>query len=536
MVAVLCALNARYMHTNLAVRCLKANCSGLDVRIEEHTINDPIGKVERSLLSHGADVYAFSCYIWNIDMALRLAETVKKARPGCIVLLGGPEVSFDENWDRFKYADYVIKGEGETAFSSFLKATRQGEDVHGIVGLYWEGGGNEPTALQMEKLAFPYELPLADRDRIYYYEASRGCPFGCAYCLSAGEGVRRLPVERVKSEIDQLAREGIRQIKFVDRTFNEDLTRAKEIFKHIISLETNTNFHFEMAGDMLDDEAIDILGAAPKGRIQLEIGVQTTNEKALNAISRRQDWDKLSKTVTYLRKKGNVHLHLDLIAGLPGEDLSSFKKSFNTVYSLRPHMLQLGFLKLLYGSGLRDEAEDIGILYRSYAPYEVLSTREMSAEDLLLLKIAEEGIDLYNSGKFSNSFSYITTKIDPFNFYFELGNDMFRHKGQLNLLEKSKSVYNTGLKMGADPKILTELLRFDYLLTGKAYSFPDWMGHVLDDEAQRLIKEHRSYGKQAHIERFAFDIFEYTEKGIVDNRPTYIRFTYGGETKAERIE
>jgi radical SAM superfamily enzyme YgiQ (UPF0313 family) len=273
--------------------------------------------------------------------------------------------------------------------------------------------GNDCFSLidNLDSIPTPYteEMLSAAGGRIIYYESTRGCPFSCSYCLSSTfEGVRYFSLERVKKELQKLVNAGVRQIKFVDRTFNANRERAKEIIRFIISLGGTTNFHFEAAADLFDSEMLDILAAAPKGLIQFEIGIQTTNNKTLEAINRRTDLGRVFQNVNKLNSIGNVHIHVDLIAGLPYENMGSFKNSFNEVYALEPHQLQLGFLKLLKGSRIRDESKVYGYVFRDYAPYEVMQNSCISFDEILELKNVEDMVErYYNSGRFNNTLKYV---------------------------------------------------------------------------------------------------------------------------------
>ena len=417
---LLVAVNAKYVHTNIAVRYISRYCKERAKKCEfcEFTINEPQNNVLAKLYAMDCDAYGFSCYIWNIGYVLKLCQSLKKLRPERKIFLGGPEVSFDAEklLQDNDFIDYIVCGEGEAAVSELI-----------------EDFPEERCVIYGEKLKTLAELPFpySDEDlkntvkgeKLVYYETSRGCPFNCAYCLSSVDaGVRFLPIERVKSEIKMLADSGVQTIKFVDRTFNADKKRAAEIWRYCLSLETDTCFHFEIGADLLDDDLIDLLKEAKDGQIQFEIGVQTTNERTVSEISRTMNLDVLSKNVKRLATETRVALHLDLIAGLPYEDFYSFKKSFNDVYALKPHVLQLGFLKLLKGSALRSKAENYGIKFCDFAPYEVFSTKWLSFDEVIKLKAIEDVLERYfNSGRFyktlANAIDYFKS---PFDFYSDL--------------------------------------------------------------------------------------------------------------------
>lgn len=434
------AVNAKYVHTNIAVRYLSRYCcqQGLDCDFCEFTINEPKDSILEKLYMSDCDVYGFSCYIWNIGRILEICRNLKQLKPDCKIFLGGPEVSFDseELLADNSCIDYIICGEGEIAVADFLKKV---PDTRRVI---------QGTKLKsMEELPFPY----ADEDlknvvkgeKLVYYETSRGCPFSCAYCLSSVDcGVRFLNVERVKRELKRFVDAGVMTVKFVDRTFNADKVRAIEIWEYILSLGGNTCFHFEIGADLLDDRAIDVLKKAPKGKIQFEIGVQSTNPKTISEISRTMNFSALSQNVKALRKETNVSLHLDLIAGLPYEDYKSFESSFNDVYNLLPDVLQLGFLKLLKGSSLRRSADKYGIVFNAYAPYDVFYTNWISYEEVIKLKAVEDVLERYfNSGRFDKTLKAAVVFFNnPFEFYFKLS-EFWNKKGLIGQGVKRITLY-----------------------------------------------------------------------------------------------
>ncbi len=417
---LLVAVNAKYVHTNIAVRYISRYNKSKNKNCEfcEFTINEPYSSVLAKLFEADCDVYGFSCYIWNIEYVLKLCQSLKRLRPERKILLGGPEVSFDSQQllEKNPFVDYIICGEGELAVESFLTNPPQNRCV-----IYGE------KLSSLEDLPFPYsdeDLEVVVKgEKLVYYEASRGCPFSCSYCLSSVDlGVRVLPIERVKREISLLVQNKVQTIKFVDRTFNADKKRAAEIWKYCKELEGETQFHFEIGADLLDDELIDLLSENGAEKFQFEIGVQTVNEKSLLAVSRKMDIAKLFKNVIKMRSETDVKLHLDLIAGLPYEDFSSFQETFNKVYSLNPHVLQLGFLKLLKGSRLRGEASKYGICFCDFAPYEVFYTDCLSFAEITKLKAIEDVLERYfNSGRFCDTLKVALRYFkSPFDFYNQL--------------------------------------------------------------------------------------------------------------------
>ncbi len=434
MKTVFVAVNSSYVHTNPAVRSLAAAAEGRAAFLE-YNINQDQHDVLRALLEQKADAYLFSCYIWNIAFVLRVAEDLKRAQSQVKIALGGPEVSFcAQSMLCYPFVDYVLCGEGEEMIGAFLRQmkTDNKEVTDGV--LYRSAGsicGNDryQVVRDLDSLPLPFsaEGDIYDENRIYYYESSRGCPFSCAYCLSGAacfpSGVREKSLERVKREIDCFVERGVRLVKFVDRTFNANGKRANEILEYVIHQTHNTSFHFEVALDLMDGRMLALLKEAPQGKIQLEAGVQSTNVQTLELVIRTMDVEKLKKNAREIMGAGNIHLHLDLIAGLPGEGLARFGRSFNEIYELYPDALQLGFLKILHGSVLEEKCEELGIVARSYPPYEVIRTRELKAEELLYLKGIEALLNrYYNTGRARTAFDYLTKsgKLAPFELYEKL--------------------------------------------------------------------------------------------------------------------
>lgn len=420
MKALFVAVNAKYVHANIAVRYLTRYCcqAGFDCGFCEFTINEPKDSILEKLYMSDCDVYGFSCYIWNIGRVLEICRNLKQLKPDCRILLGGPEVSFDADvlLENNSSIDYIICGEGEIAVADFLKNIPHTRCVI-----------NGTKLKSMEDVPFPYTdddlKNVVKGEKLVYYETSRGCPFSCAYCLSSVDcGVRFLSMERVKTELKRFVDEGVMTVKFVDRTFNADKARAIEIWEYILTLDGDTCFHFEIGADLLDDRAIEVLKRAPEGKFQFEIGVQSTNTKTISEISRTMNLQTLSKNVKALKDKTEVVLHLDLIAGLPYEDYNSFKISFNDVYNLSPDVLQLGFLKLLKGSSLRRDACKYGIVFNAYASYDVFYTNWLTYEDVIKLKAVEDVLErYYNSGRFYKTLKVAVSLFDtPFEFYCRL--------------------------------------------------------------------------------------------------------------------
>ncbi|MDI3256354.1 MAG: DUF4080 domain-containing protein, partial [Kyrpidia sp.] len=399
---VLSTLNAKFIHSSLALRYLRAVVEGeFDVSLREFTIKDDPLRVLGNLVGEKPDVVGFSCYIWNIFETLRIARLIKKVSPATRIVLGGPEVSYDtgEWMERCPEIDAVVIGEGESTFRELLRAWRDREDLRRVAGLaYREGNRVRITSRRewidpLDAIPSPYQGRLDDlAHRIVYFEASRGCPFHCQFCLSSIEdGVRYFSLDRVKTDLARLIDHGVDQIKFVDRTFNLKKEYALELFRFLAEYPGKTVFQFEITADILRPEIVDFVAAqAPPGRFRFEIGVQSTNEETNRLIRRVQRFDRLARTVTRLRESGRVVQHLDLIAGLPREDYASFRKTFNDVYALQPDELQLGFLKMLRGTGLRARAAEFGYVYMDEPPYEVLTNDVLPYEDVRRLKRVED--------------------------------------------------------------------------------------------------------------------------------------------------
>ncbi len=411
------ALNAKYVHTNLALRSIGKYCKEFLTVLKEYTINDNTDNIIASIYKERADVIAFSCYIWNIEKVLYIAESIKQVNKNVKIILGGHEVSYDSA-DILKEnpaVDFIIRGEGEKPMKYLLSAFNNGEDVKDIPSLTYRNGEKvieNPLceAGSLDEYEFCYDESIRDyKGKIIYYESSRGCPYRCSYCLSGRSGkVDFLNIERVKKELLFFIENRVPLVKFVDRTFNADKVRAREIFKFIIENSKHTKFHFELAGNLIDDETLAILKKAPEGVIQFEIGVQSTNPKTLQEIGRNIPLSAISESINRLVEIGTIHIHLDLIAGLPYEDYRSFKKSFDDVMQLRPHVLQLGFLKLLKGSKIREEQDKFNYKFKSKPPYEVMKNDFISFDEIIKLKYIEDLFEkYYNSGDFKRTMKFL---------------------------------------------------------------------------------------------------------------------------------
>lgn len=632
---LLAAVNAKYIHSNLAVYCLKsyAASKGFEVELAEYTINQQTGDVLRNLYERQADVVAFSCYIWNIDFIRTLICDYKKLRPESELWLGGPEVSYraEHLLKELPQVRGVIVGEGEETFTKLVKAYQNGCgqneitdaarkeafakktdkmvlpatmdfcNIPGIVVRLPEGKIiSTPPAMPLDfsALPFPYgngavtvEKLVPNRadfvenntengavlwntsldsfeNRIVYYESSRGCPFSCAYCLSSiDRRVRFRNMDLVKKELAFFLEQKVPQVKFIDRTFNVNAQRTMELWGFIKENDNGiTNFHFEIAAELLTTEQIELLRSLRPGLIQLEIGVQSTNVETLSAVNRKTELEKLQTTVAAVRAKNNVHIHLDLIAGLPHETLDSFRHSFDEVYRMQPHQLQLGFLKVLSGAPMEQMAKENGTVYQSAPPYEVLSTKWLSYDDIILLKRVEELVEAYyNSGQFVYSFLYLQHFTEsPFAllealaaYYEEQGyfgvklsrrkryeilqefvEGYFGHKEVQDAAEEGAASYaEHQKKLCAEHKetpdylVFEQLLFYDYCLREKPKARPAF-GESSQLDKQTLKDVYASFQIKREeegmhdVEQFSFDPQKTAENGRRMGTACYVLFSY----------
>ncbi len=432
---LLVACNAKYIHSNPAVYNLRAYASDCrdSVFIKEFTINQPKDEILKDIYRSGAGVVCFSCYIWNISFVKEIIEDLKKLLPDTAFWAGGPEVSFhgEELLRTMPQLTGIMAGEGEETFRElagyYVKNRGRLEDIRGILFRQGEeirnNGLREPVDLN--KIPFVYEHIEEFSNRIIYYESSRGCPFSCSYCLSSiDRRLRFRDLVLVKKELQFFLDNKVPQVKFVDRTFNCRHSHAMEIWKYILEHDNGvTNFHFEVSADLFTEEELKLLGQMRPGLVQLEIGVQSANPQTLKAIRRKTDLQKLENAVAGIKEKENIHQHLDLIAGLPWEDYESFRRSFNCVYKMKPDQLQLGFLKVLKGSAMEKEAKEYGMIFKTREPYEILSTKWLSYEEILKLKMVESMVEVYyNSGQFQHTLNWIMRFYeDAFSFFESLG-------------------------------------------------------------------------------------------------------------------
>ncbi len=497
---LLVGINAKYIHSNLAIRYLAA--AEPRCRFCEYSIADRPEQIAADLFKTGARAFLFSCYIWNIETVLRVCEILKAADRTLRLALGGPEVSFDAEACLAAHpsVDFILCGEGEPSITPFADMLCADGSPDAVPGLWYRLGDTicksplPPQEADLEALPFPYTDADMEalQNRIVYFETSRGCPYRCAFCLSGSAGrLRFLSVERTMRAVDFFARHHVPLVKLVDRTFNAEPKRALAIIEGIKARGGQTTYHFEIRAESMTEELIHSLQTAPKGMFQLEIGVQSTNPETLEAICRKPDFERLTKVVKALAKNNNMHLHLDLIAGLPGESLAMFIRSFHTVMAMHPHDLQLGFLKKLKGAALSAP----GSRFWSFPPYEVIHSDAMSYADLLLLKDVEEMLErYYNSGAFEVTVPYILkTHYAGREFYFFYDMAVFM-QGDLtakSLKTMFERLHKFGTEKLADTKI-TEYLIYDYCLRHRdSLSFMP-SGDGLKEKAFAFLKQEKT--------------------------------------------
>lgn len=560
---LLVALNAKYIHSNPAVYSLRAFAGekyGENIEIAEYTINNESGTILADLYKRQPDVVGFSCYIWNFGMVCAIAREFHKLMPRVPIWFGGPEVSFDGRniLDTKKEVKGIMIGEGEETFLHLLKhyLGEEGfEDLGSIEGILTrEYGYKERTLLDMNTLPFLYSDLSAFENRIIYYESSRGCPFRCSYCLSSiDKTVRVRDFELVKKELQFFLDNKVPQVKFVDRTFNCVHEHTMNVWRYILENDNGvTNFHFEVEADILREDELELLSKMRPGLVQLEIGVQTTNPVTLKEIRRHMDIEKLRKTVKTILDFKRVHLHLDLIAGLPYEGYESFSNSFNEVYFMNPHQLQLGFLKVLKGAYMHEKAEDYGIAYLDKPPYEVLYTKWITFEEVMKLKRIEEMVELYyNSNQFTHTLPVLVREFkSPFEMYEKLA-AFYEEKGYFVKTPARMYRYDvlSEFIMTAVSKeketLYKELLLFDIYLRENVKSRPAFASFLaIDKEIVRTFYENevknyqflsgyekydaKQMARMTHLEKFTYPVWNTKYEDIVEplTEDKYVLFDY----------
>ena len=514
MKVIIGCLNSKYIHMSGAPWCLAAGIdafakSDIDYEIMESTINGDADDFARQIIAAAPKVLSFSCYIWNITQTLYICEKVK-SQTNCIIALGGPEVAYraEHVLQNYPFVDYVLSGEGEFCYPAFLDALNGIGEKGEVAGLSYRQDGQivsvpEGCFCQTPPSPFSEQYFKALGGRICYIESSRGCPYRCAFCLSGRVSkLRFFDLEMTKRDLLRLAQSGTQTIKFVDRTFNANEAHANEILNFIkenygTTIPGGICFHFEIAGDILKESTLEILSLMPKGAVQLEIGMQSFNEATLSAINRKTDTQKLIKNIKRLLDFQNMHIHIDLIAGLTGEDMESFENSFNIGYGLGAHMLQMGFLKLLYGADMRENQQQYPCSFSPDPPYEVTQTPWLSKAEIIALKKCEDALDrLYNSGRFLFTLEYLISDIGytPFRLFYDFGNAVNGQK--MSLGQYAQAVYEY-FKDRCDSEILREKLVCDLLCCSAALQIPPSLKimHPLHKRAKKAI----AHGKNIKI-------------------------------------
>ncbi len=546
---LLVGINAKYIHSNPAIYSLNAYAGkskdednkplSEHIQLCEYTINQSMEDILADIYKTTPDAIAFSCYIWNIAMVTSIIDELHKLMPNLPIWLGGPEVSYDPAVDMTKrpYLSGIIIGEGEETFTELLYYYLQGKQeqklLHNINGLYLQDGfTGARSCIDLNEIPFFYQQLEKFDNRIIYYESSRGCPFRCSYCLSSiDKKVRFRDIELVKEELQFFLKHNTAQVKFIDRTFNANHEHAMAIWRFIHENDNGvTNFHFEISADLLQEDEIKLLNQMRPGLIQLEIGVQSTNEKTIQAINRTMNLDKLKNSVQSINGAKNIHQHLDLIAGLPFEDYTSFHKSFNDVYNMKPQQLQLGFLKVLKGALIHNEISEYGIVYGNNPPYEVLFTKWLSYEDVIKLKQIEAMVEIfYNSNQFRNTLKVLVSAFrDAFTMFEKLAS-FYENNGYDKISVKRIYYYEILLKFSKlydkeHEEVYHELLTFDCYLRDNIKTRPEFAttNEKDKDECRKIYSQEYEYQtfanyegydlkqimKMTHIEFFHYPVWE----------------------------
>ena len=558
-------LNAKYIHTNLALRYLKAYAAPeYNVEIVEYTIKDPVMNIVTDLYNHKPDIIGFSCYIWNMEEIKKVITILKKINPNIYIVLGGPEVTYDPFfWLRdIPGADFIVIGEGEATFKNLIAEIEGNRNFHNVQGIAFLEGEKPiltPAAPKVDLKSIPSpfrfeeDIPNLSK-RITYIETSRGCPFSCQFCLSSIEtGVRFFNREAIKEDLRFLMKNGAKTIKFMDRTFNISRSYALDIFEFLIKEhEPGCVFQFEITADIMKPEVIEYLNKeAPPGLFRFEIGVQSTNDYTNELVKRKQNFDKLKRTVTMIKDGGKVDQHLDLIAGLPEENYNSFRKTFDDVFEMRPEELQLGFLKMLRGTGLRTQAKQWDYQYMDQAPYEIVSNNVMPFSDIIKIKQVEDVLEKYwNDHRMDHGMEYIVGTVygSPFDFFQEFGSywekkkwsrighqpeDLFKR-----LVEFIKVTHPESLDT------LVSLLKVDYLSKLSFKPRKPWWEfsktkhekssiyqsvlanpHLVSEEFKDLNLNEKELYKHVLIDEVTIDMNQYLETGDIKSAP-YLLIAY----------
>ena len=537
---LLVACNAKYIHSNLAVYDLQAYASDYadHIVLKEYTINQQKDDIMRDIYLEHPDVVCVSCYIWNLSFVKELMADLIKILPGADFWAGGPEVSYDAEKFLTENSEFkgVMVGEGEETFKELAGyyVEKNPQDLKNMTGICYRDGdqiihNGWRQIMDLSSIPFIYKDLSEFKNRIIYYESSRGCPFSCSYCLSSiDKKLRFRDTETVKKELQFFIDNKVPQVKFVDRTFNCKHDHAMAIWKYINEHDNGvTNFHFEISADLLREEELQEMSTMRPGLIQLEIGVQSTNPDTIKAIHRTMDFEKLKGIVDRIHSFGNIHQHLDLIAGLPYEDYDSFRHSFNDVYALKPQQLQLGFLKVLKGSHMMEMCKEYGIVYKTQEPYEVLSTKWLDYDHVLKLKTVENMVEVYyNSGQFQNTLEYLEKFFpDAFSIYERLGS-FYMEKGYGDVSHTRMRRYEILLEFLEDvPDISMDQVKdqmvYDLYLRENLKSRPGFARDQKPFERQVWdFRKREKVAKNAHVEVFADGtvlLFNYADRDPLTN-------------------
>jgi len=557
MKVVLSTLNAKYIHTSLALRFLKAFSEKdfPDIELAEYTIKDPVMNIVSDLFRRKPEVIGFSCYIWNIEETIEVISMVKKIMPEVKIILGGPEVSYDTDYwmDRLQDVDFIVMGEGEETFHQLLTEIQTTQKYHFVYGLAYRKGTEVilmpgRPKLDLEQVPSPHrfaeDLPDLSK-RIVYFETSRGCPFSCQFCLSSIEvGVRYFDIEKTKADIIYLIDNGAKLIKFVDRTFNIKRDYAMEMFQFLIDNHRGCVFQFEITADIMRPEVLDFLSEhAPPGVFRFEIGVQSTNDETNELVKRRQNFAKLTRTVQKVKDSGKIDQHLDLIAGLPLEDYDTFRKTFNDVFALRPEELQLGFLKMLRGTGMRIDAHKYNYIYMDHAPYEILGNDILPFSDLVRIKRVEDVLEKYwNAHRMNHTLEYlITQEFDSAFDFFQAFGDYWEGQGWQKIGHQLEDLFTRlySFLQSRDTKqmdIILGLMKFDYFLNHKYKPRKIWWDFTMEKNAwASYIKEMAEHPDRISADFAALGLSEKElhKHAVIEVLPFDLHALIGDEAKVQ---
>ncbi|MGG1485318.1 B12-binding domain-containing radical SAM protein [Peribacillus castrilensis] len=572
---IISTLNAKYIHTSLSIRYLKAYAQpDYDVQLAEYTIKDPIMNIVGDLYSKKPDVIGFSCYIWNIEETMKVVAMLKKINPELVIILGGPEVTYDvgEWLDQIPGADFIVIGEGEVTFKALLSEIEGSNDYKKIGGIAYRQDGKKIIQPQngkvdLKSLPSPYRLEEDRGDlskRVTYIETSRGCPFSCQFCLSSIEvGVRYFDREKIKEDIRYLMANGAKTIKFVDRTFNISRSYAMEMFQFLIDEHLpGVVFQFEITADIMRPEVIQFLNDnAPAGLFRFEIGVQSTNDHTNDLVMRRQNFEKLTRTVTMVKDGQKIDQHLDLIAGLPEEDYHSFRKTFNDVFELRPEEMQLGFLKMLRGTGLRIRADEHQYIYSEHAPYEILGNNVLSFDDIVRIKQVEDVLEKYwNDHRMDHTTEYLVKTVfqSPFDFFQDFGT-YWDEQGWSRIGHQLEDLFRRlqqflASRESAELKNIIGLMKLDYFMNQKYKPRKPWWEASLDKSGRKEIYEYilnkpeqlgssftalalneKEIHKHTLLEALPFDLETYLAEGTIVDKPSFMLAYFDPSGKGSTI-